>query len=71
MGIWFLQLYPNHSGLVLVGLSALGVVLEGLQSLSPHRSTELADALMNSTGVLIAWLGFTWLGWRLKFNRKG
>ena len=67
LGYWFLHLYPGNTAMVLIGLMALGVMLEGMQSLSPHRSTELADALMNATGVLLAWLGFGWLGWRLKF----
>jgi VanZ family protein len=71
LGYWFLHLYPKHSGRVLLGLSVLGVLLEGLQSLSPHRSTELADALMNATGVCLAWLIFTWLGLRLKFASGG
>ena len=68
LSYWFLHLYAKHPGLVITSLCALGLLLEGLQSFSAYRSTELADALMNATGVLLAWLGFTWLGWRLKFG---
>lgn len=37
---------------VLVGLGAMGVVLEGAQSLVPGRVTEIADAVANLGGVL-------------------
>ena len=66
--LWFLHLYPNRPLVVLPGLIGLGLLIEGLQSFSPHRSMELADALMNATGVLLAWVGFARLGWRMKFG---
>lgn len=69
LGYWFFHLYARHQLIVMTGLCALGLALEGLQSFSPYRSTELADALMNALGVITAWLVFSQLGWRLKLSR--
>lgn len=52
---WFSLLVRDRRGLLLVfaGLVVFGLAIELLQGMTPHRSTELADALANGLGVLV------------------
>lgn len=53
--LWFCQVYVSRAARIklLVGLVAMGVVIEILQSMSGYRYFEYADMLANSSGVLI------------------
>jgi len=53
---WFGQLYrDNHSRLVVaLCLIALGLLLEIVQSMLPHRWFDYYDAAANTVGVLLA-----------------
>lgn len=72
---WFAQLYPQtrQRAYWFVVLLLLGVSIEGLQGLIPHRFMEWADLLANSLGLVLGWLlastplGFSllWLEQRL------
>lgn len=55
---WFGQLYLRwKSRLVLVFLLiGLGVAMELLQGQLPYRWFEIADAIANAVGVLLAWI---------------
>ena len=56
--LWFCQLYTESAwrgGLALTFV-ALGVGLEFLQGLTPHRSYEVLDMAANTSGVLSGWL---------------
>ena len=55
---WFGQLFLRRKSrvLVAVGLIAVGVVMEILQARLPYRWFEVADALANTGGVLLAYL---------------
>ena len=53
--LWFCQLYVGAARrwALAIGLIALGVGLEFLQTLTPTRSYDVLDMLANSTGVLL------------------
>lgn len=55
---WFAQLLQGWRarGLLTVGLLGLGVLVEGLQSLTTWRSAELADLLANTCGIALGLL---------------
>src|SRR5829696_2110687 len=50
---WFMQLYhgARHRIVVVLGLFALGVVLEALQYWTGYRSMEAADAVADAVGI--------------------
>ena len=52
---WFAQLPLPRVRLALACL-ALGVLLELAQGLTPHRQSDLYDALANASGVALGWL---------------
>ncbi len=47
--------YPQRTMTVLWGMLAYGVLIEGLQSLTPNRSAEWADWLTDCLGLLLGW----------------
>ncbi len=55
--LWFLQLYPIHRRpIIVVGLIALGILLEFLQGLTAARSSEYIDMVANTGGVMLGWV---------------
>lgn len=52
---WFVQLWPRPRVLALL-LVALGMAIEGLQSLTDHRHADPLDVLANALGVLLGLL---------------
>jgi len=62
---WFSQLFRHDLTrlLLALGFTALGIGVEFLQGMVPHRQFELLDMLANSSGVLLAWaLAYTRVG---------
>lgn len=72
LALWFAGIYrPDRYGWVLLGLFALGVVIEILQGLGGHRHPEAADAAANLLGIVIG-LGLGRLGlagWCIRAER--
>jgi VanZ family protein len=67
---WWGQLDPRRNRLVL-GFILMGMALEGLQGLTPHRQPDLLDMLANSAGALLGWLlTRTWPDWLQRLERK-
>ncbi|MCX7553293.1 VanZ family protein [Marinicella sp. S1101] len=66
LAYWFYHAYHAFKYRITAGLIALGIGLEWLQALTPHRYFEWLDMLMNVTGVLLAWLLYHGLKLRLK-----
>ncbi len=66
LSYWFFHTYDNHKTPVTAGFLFLGVTLEWLQSLTPHRYFEWLDMLMNVAGVLLGLLVFQLLKLRIK-----
>jgi VanZ family protein len=52
---WFLQIYPRQ-GRILFSLVLMGILIEGLQSMTSYRSAEITDVLANMFGVSGGWL---------------
>lgn len=63
---WFFHSYSNHNRQIVIGFSLLGIVLECLQAMTPHRYFEWLDMLMNITGVVLAYINYHWLKIRFK-----
>lgn len=57
---WFGLLVSSRRWLLSVwlGLAAFGIVIEGLQGLTPHRSAEWADVVANGLGAAVGLGGF-------------
>jgi len=51
---WWGMVVPDHRPAWAIALTALGLVLEGLQSLTTYRTMEWWDAGSNLAGVLLA-----------------
>ena len=51
---WWGMLRPSRRLVWALSLVALGLVLEFLQSFTPHRFMEWTDALANALGVVLA-----------------
>ncbi len=58
LSYWFLHTYLHHKLMVINGMIVLGLLLEVLQHFTPHRFFEGLDILMNTVGVLSAFLIF-------------
>jgi VanZ family protein len=54
---WWAQLVIRQRWKLAVAVVLFGVLIEGLQGLTPDRLPDLFDALANSGGVLLGWLG--------------
>lgn len=67
---WWGQLDPRH--LRLLGLFMLmGLLLEGLQGLSPVRQPSLPDLFANATGALLGWLATrAWPQWLMRLEPR-
>ncbi|MBI2800414.1 MAG: VanZ family protein [Gammaproteobacteria bacterium] len=51
---WFAVGYRRHQWLTIaIGFAVLGLVIEGLQSLTPDRTASLADELADVCGILL------------------
>lgn len=62
---WFSQIFRHDLTrlLLAVAIALLGVGMEYLQGMVPHRQFEVADMIANSSGVLLAWaLAYTSIG---------
>ncbi|MBT9568766.1 MAG: VanZ family protein [Thiobacillus sp.] len=53
---WWAQLVIYQRGKLAIAVVLLGVVIEGLQGLTPDRQPDVLDALANTTGVLLGWM---------------
>ncbi len=58
LSYWFLHTYSHHKLMVISGMVFLGLLLEFLQYFTPHRFVEVLDMLMNTVGVLLAYISF-------------
>lgn len=47
--------WPGRTARVLCGLLAFGVLIEGLQSLTPYRVAEWADLWADALGLALGW----------------
>ncbi|MBX2886212.1 MAG: VanZ family protein [Granulosicoccus sp.] len=62
---WFAQIFHHIRARLFFALLfvAMGVGIEYLQGMTPHRQFDLWDMIANTTGVFLAWmLTFTWMG---------
>lgn len=62
---WFAQIYRHDlTRLILfVSLVCLGIAMEFIQGMMPHRQFELLDMVANTSGVILAWaLAYTRVG---------
>jgi VanZ family protein len=53
---WWAQLVVTRRWRLAAAVILFGIVVEGLQGLTPNRQPEVLDALANSCGVLLGWL---------------
>jgi len=53
---WWAQLVTRQRWKLAIAVMLFGVLIEGLQGLTPDRLPDLFDALANSGGVLLGWL---------------
>lgn len=60
MAILGCQAYPGRVWRLLGGLLLYGGLIEGLQSLTPHRSAEWGDWLADGMGLLLGWVLARW-----------
>lgn len=62
--LWFCGVYRlGRTPWIALGLMGFGVLIEYLQSLTPYRSAELADAAYDLGGIITAWV-FAFAGLR-------
>jgi VanZ family protein len=63
---WFSQIYHRNvqRAQLIVAFVFLGILMEFLQGLTPHRDPDIADAMADIAGVL---LGYVVTRWRLRF----
>ena len=62
---WFAQIYRHDLTrlLLVIGLIGMGIVMEFVQGMVPHRQFDLLDMIANTSGVVLAWaLAYTWVG---------
>jgi VanZ family protein len=53
---WWAQLVTRQRWKLAVAVMLFGVLIEGLQGLTPDRQPDLFDALANTGGILLGWL---------------
>jgi VanZ family protein len=53
---WWAQLVTQKRWRLAVAVVLFGIIIEGLQGLTPDRQPDRLDALANSCGVLLGWL---------------
>jgi VanZ family protein len=63
---WFSQIYHRNvqRAQLIVAFVFMGILMEFLQGLTPHRDPDIADAMANTAGVLLAYVATRW---RLRF----
>lgn len=71
LSYWFFHTYTQQKLTVVVGFVLLGLGLETVQILSPYRFFEWLDMLMNTCGVMLAYVIFWTLRWRIKWLLMG
>lgn len=55
--LWFLQLYPvSRRPVIAILLVAMGVLIEVLQGFILTRSSEYADMIANTGGIMVGWM---------------
>jgi VanZ family protein len=55
--VWFAGIIEaRHAPLIALGLSAYGLLIEGLQSLTVTRHAEALDVVADVAGILLGWL---------------
>jgi VanZ family protein len=54
--LWWAQLVVERRWRLALSVVALGVLIEGLQGLTPVRQPDVLDVLANASGVLLGWL---------------
>ncbi|MGJ8662569.1 MAG: VanZ family protein [Marinicella sp.] len=67
LSYWFFHVYCRRKYQVLVGFILLGSLLEFLQSFTGYRSMEWLDLIMNTLGVVGAYLIHCTWGFRIKY----
>ena len=70
---WFAQIYRHDLTrlLLMIGLIALGIIIEFIQGSTEHRQFELLDMVANTSGAVLAWaLAYTWVGGILAFAER-
>jgi len=71
--VWFAGLYRrSFHALIALGLFALSVALDALQSLLPYRMFDLRDLAANASGLLAGLVLSAWLleGWCQRLERR-
>ncbi|MEW6119054.1 MAG: VanZ family protein [Pseudomonadota bacterium] len=53
---WWSQLVMQRRWRLALAVILYGLLIEGLQGLTPDRQADAADALANTSGVLLGWL---------------
>jgi VanZ family protein len=53
---WWAQVVVRERWKLAVAVLALGIVIELLQGLTPHRQPDVFDALADGAGALLGWL---------------
>lgn len=62
---WFAQIYRHDLTRLLLAivLTGMGIGIEFIQAMVPHRQFDLLDMIANTSGVALAWaLAYTWVG---------
>ncbi|MFK7855835.1 MAG: VanZ family protein [Granulosicoccus sp.] len=62
---WFAQIYRHDLTrlLLVIALTGMGIGIEFIQGMVPHRQFDLLDMIANTSGVVLAWaLAYTWVG---------
>ncbi len=71
LSYWFLHTYHKYPLQVIIGFILLGLGLEILQFTTPFRFFEWLDLLMNTTGVLLAFVVFAGFKIKIKWLLQG
>lgn len=62
---WFVQIFQHRAARIVCGclFVTMGVGIEFVQGMTPHRQFDVLDMVANTSGVLLAWiLAYTWMG---------
>jgi VanZ family protein len=52
---WWAQLVVERRWRLALAVIAFGILVEGLQGLTPHRQPDVLDVLANGCGALLGW----------------
>ena len=70
---WFAQIFRHDLTRLMLGILfvSMGVLIEYIQGMVPHRQFEVLDMIANTSGVVLAWaLAYTWMGGLLEWFEK-